>query len=253
MRLIPIHDDGFKEINIFIHGYNIKNRNNYKKLIRKINQLELRGQVYLLYWKSTEDGIFPFDYLNMKDKAKNVGVSTLKLISKIENSMEYPINLIGYSLGTVVIQYALYWNFWRAYNLNNVILLGGVASNENNYWEVCLREVNGKIYNVYSKEDDKLRYEVTETTIGRNPIETKNKKIKNKKLVLEHDQYMNNLDYIFDIIIPERKRSKKYFGEIEYECPDCEENLIIVSNVWGNCPFCGMKFSYSPSRQGHYS
>ncbi len=67
------------------------------------------------------------------------------------------------------------------------------------------------------------------------------------------DQYMNNLDYIFDIIIPERKRSKKYFGEIEYECPDCEENLIIVSNVWGNCPFCGMKFSYSPSRQGHYS
>ena len=58
---------------------------------------------------------------------------------------------------------------------------------------------------------------------------------------------------IFDRIIPERKRSKNYFGDIIQFCPSCKEDLVVITNRKGNCYNCGCNFVYSPSEDGYYT
>lgn len=268
-KLQLIHDDGNKEINIFIHGYLKNSKNDFDEIKYQINRLELRGKVYVLFWISTKYIVKTFlpikllvpiglisygiDYFTMKSKAQNIGTTFIKNIRRIKCSSTYPINLIGFSLGTLVIQYSLMNNYWGDLKLKNVILLGGAADNEYNIWKDCLDHIKGKIYNVYSKDDDILRLEISATTIGRNPIKCKNKKITNKKLNLGHGDYMKNLSSIFDSIIPERKRSKNYFGNIIQFCPSCKEDLVVITNRKGNCYNCGCNFVYSPSEDGYYT
>ena len=56
-------------------------------------------------------------------------------------------------------------------------------------WIGLPEKIRGMIYNVYSKEDNSLRFELTETTIGRNPIELPHPNIYNHELKLGHSQY----------------------------------------------------------------
>lgn len=267
-KLQLIHDDGNKEINIFIHGYLKNSKNDFDEIMYQINHLELRGKVYVLNWISTKYivktsypikfsvsiGIISFviDYLSMKYRAQNIGTNILRNIRRMKFSKTYPINLIGFSLGTLAIQYSLMYSYWGDLKLKNVILLGGAADNKSDIWKDCLDNIQGKIYNVYSKDDDILRLEIFATTIGRNPIKCKNKKIINKKLNLGHGDYMKNLSYIFDRIVPERRRSKNYFGDVIQCCPICKEDLIVKTNLKGNCHYCDCNFMFSPSDNGYY-
>jgi len=277
-RLLQIQDDGCKEINIFIHGYNLDKENDLIQYISYINDLELRGKVYIFFWGSAKvssndlvgkiismiiNGLWttvPLQYklpaipvilylhfLSESKDAINLGSNILRRISKVHYSRKYPINLIGFSLGTEIIKQALLKNCWERYNINNVILLGGAAGNDYNDWQVCKDVIRGKIFNVYSKEDDLLRLVLFEKTIGRNPIRGRRNKIINKRLNLDHNEYMINLSYIFNKILPNRRRSKKNSSIVYCICPYCKEKLNVKPKVKSLCSNCGEGFKYIPA------
>jgi predicted RNA-binding Zn-ribbon protein involved in translation (DUF1610 family) len=191
-KLVLLNDDGEKLINIFIHGFGGLNKEEYHKHTARVNELELPGRTYFLYWPSgswlipkpvvttlkvggkivknikvtpaqflanivvdivLNTLVFVVKYKYYEKKAEKLGSNLLRHISKIPNANKYPINLIGFSLGARVIHWALWDNEWNRYRLNDIFLLGGATDSLSGDWSECAEKISGKIYNVYSKND----------------------------------------------------------------------------------------------------
>lgn len=279
-KLILLNDDGEPEINIFIHGFGLTKSGCFN-YAAKVNTLELRGRTYLLFWGSgswsipkpvvttfkilndvrrvkvvpTEilsdigvDALFTAGrFLFYQNKAEQLGLYLKKHLAHIPNADTLPINLIGFSLGARVIHWALWGNSWSDYNINNVVLLGGATDSQSEDWLECLDEINGSIYNVYSTDDKILRAQRLqfEYPIGNYPIPHRHPKIKNYNCGLGHFDYSNNLEWIFDEILPKRKRSEEYYGWMTIECPWCEEEFLGNPYVPVQCPTCNLNFIYN--------
>lgn len=280
-QLILFNDDGQKEINIYINGFN-QNKNDLIKSTSRINSLELPGKVYQLFWSSNisfpkpllttariggklmKFSLLPQPYLAdlivdggsyaaevttswlyAKGVAEELGYNLKRYISHIPKAHEYPINLIGHSLGARIIHWALYYNSWDDYKINDVILLGGATDSESGDWEDCAEEINGRLINIYSTKDKVLRIKPDrEKNIGSYPIEEDHDRIENYEYDYSHGEYIENIVDVYDDLFPHRRRSKHYFGFVEIECPWCEESFYGTPNVPVRCPNCSLDFIY---------
>jgi hypothetical protein len=151
-------------------------------------------------------------------RAADLGRTLKTHIAKIPHAREYPINLIGHSLGARVIHWALYANDWSDYRLKDCVLLGGAADGDDNDWPDCVREISGKIYNAYSRSDHALALKLFERTCGRFGINWTHSRIVNRMYSLGHCEYWENLEYVLTHLWKGFRQTKTSL----LACPECE-------------------------------
>ncbi len=224
-----------EEINIFIHGYSaVSSQSKFERLAHLILSARPPGLTYLLYWRSGSwklpawtQTVFTISrtayrviragemfspvflladaamltvaemlsYRYYERRAETLGKNLRQHVAKIPEALDYPINLIGHSLGARVIYYALFLDEWWEYDIKDCILLGGAADVEGD-WETCLTRISGGIYNAYSKWD--LALKITpdmRKRVGRHPIQSSPRMI-NRQYTLQHTDYWSRLDDI---------------------------------------------------------
>lgn len=227
-KLIKIHDDGSKIVNVFVHGYNCETEVKFQTIVNGVHKLKLAGKVYVLCWKSgnwtyhndianivvTRNPfvIFVryFHFLIYLKRAVKLGENLKKHISKIPNITNMQVNLIGFSLGARVIKKALLSSNWTNYKVQNLVLLAGAADTDTEDWVKILKVIKGRIINVFSKNDLVLHAQGFKNWIGRNKIDIKNRRIINRRYRLGHAEYINKIDYILGRVWKDKKISKKY-------------------------------------------
>jgi len=226
-KLTKIYHGPEKEINIFIHGFrSVSSLQGLYRLAYRILSARPRGRVYLLFWKSGEWSVpqtigailtlFSYEIAEFKhsqQQAELVGKNIKQHIGKIPDAKNVKINFIGHSLGVRVICYALAYNQWSDYRIRNCILLGGEAENDPKLWLKCAQQIKGKIYNVYSRNDEFLKL-LPKERVGTHPIRLKHslqKKIVNRNYpTFKHTDYWKKLKYILKRLEPGYKLSNKF-------------------------------------------
>lgn len=231
------------EVNVFVHGYRaVGSEEGFERLSAHVLAARPRGRVYLLYWKSGTwklqgwiqagrvayrafrsgkkmlgllsllgDGVIlgaaeMAAFKLYERRAEELGRSLKQYISRIPKAKrdKLAINLIGHSLGARVIHYALATNDWSDYNLNDCVFLGGAADAEDEDWQDCLVQINGRIYNVYSKADRILKWTPDRRRrVGRHPIQSDSPRIVNREYAkLGHLDYWPRLKEILPEVWP---------------------------------------------------
>ncbi len=189
-KLKLIYDDGFPEINVFIHGYRaIGSQSEYETLCTQIAMSGIKGKIYILFWKSGswkfskiqalallrhlkdlrhikninpwaiagEVGIFAateiYHFKRMQSRAENLGMNLKTRLMRISKRYDMPINLIGHSLGARAIHYALAYNDLSNLYIKDCYFLGGAASATDQDWEECYDKTHGRFFCGYSKSD----------------------------------------------------------------------------------------------------
>lgn len=259
-----LHAGPERQINVFVHGYGtIGDQDEFNSLAGLILAAQPAGRVYLLFWKSghwnpshithvaTCGGAALFKFVEFKlfeSKAERLGMRFLMHLSRILHATEYPINLIGYSLGARVVHYALAVNDWSNYRLHDVILLGGAADADDDDWPHCAKKLKGKIYNAWSPCDQVLKIKPDcRPAIGRLGILWAHPKIVNRRYLFGHQEYLDNLEYVLSRLWPRFLQAKKPLAE-DVECPYCEEELWVFP-PWDDSPIecegCGLDFEFN--------
>jgi hypothetical protein len=233
-KLIKIYEGPEKEINIFVHGFRtINSLEGFYKLARRILAAKPRGRAYLLFWKSGKWSLpgvvgafltlFTSEVAQFKHyqhQAEVVGKYIKQHIGKIPEAKNVKINFIGHSFGARVICFALAFNDWSDYRIRNCILLGGEVENDPALWLKCVKQVNGKIYNIFSKNDEEMKLLTIKDKVGTSPIRINHplqRKIENRDYyTFGHHDYWKNLNYIFRQLEPGYKRSKQF--DLKYCC-----------------------------------
>lgn len=242
-RLTPLHYGSENEVNIFVHGFRaISNEDEMEALASQILKIKPKGWVYLFHWGSGQweyklkqdfsstmsltvrtlarglvlpyvaplKGLwFILDFKRKERAAEDLGRRLKRHISKIPQAKSCKINLIGHSLGARVIHHALQAD-WSEYKINDVILMGGAADLDDDSWEGCLKQIKGKVYNAYSRNDKVLQLTPDRRKrIGREPLMKGHKKIVNREYPsFGHTDYWKRLDYILPRIWDRFKPSK---------------------------------------------
>lgn len=249
-----LHKGPEKQINIFIHGYGAaRTQKELYKLREAILSAQPAGRVYLLFWKSGTPVRFdPIHYKIFEGKAERLGERFLMHLSKIPHAREYPINLIGYSLGARVIHYALAINDWSNYRVRDVILLGGAADAEDEDWPECAEKIKGKIYNAWSPVDWWLVIKPdSRRAVGRHGILwSYPTKIVNRRYRFGHMEYWINLEYILSRLWPRFRQAKKPLINLpkDADCPYCGMSNPVFP-PWDDSPIkcdeCGLDFEFN--------
>ena len=190
-------------INIFFHGYWNGSNSGQKNLRKKLIDAAPPGKSYLCKWKSGSPSgtlvqtlgdlaalinpvgrVSRIGWLTYKkatgsdistpalvghftghrNRAKNIGNELLYHLSKVEGIQKAEINLIGHSLGALIIYTALTNEeiSWTHYKVRDVLLIGGaIESNpkKSSIWDDILGKISGNIYNCHSKKDKVLKME----------------------------------------------------------------------------------------------
>lgn len=240
-RLTPLYYGPENEINIFVHGYRaISNRKEMDRLADNILSTKPRGWVYLFHWGAGQwtqkqdfskplysttlavarglslpyVGLFRamFFILDFKSKeraAERLGKRLKQHISRIPDAKNARINLIGHSLGARVIHHALQGD-WSAYKINDVILMGGAADAQCESWDHCVKQIRGKVYNAYSRNDKVLKFTPDRRLrIGREPLLKGHKKVVNREYPsFGHTDYWQRLNYMLPRIWEKYKPSR---------------------------------------------
>jgi hypothetical protein len=228
-----IHSGKEKQINIFIHGYSaIKNQHEYDSLVYNILRNKPVGKIYLYAWVagnyylpliSSLDKKLKYllmvlqncilfnvqginlraqfqigDFRYFESRAQVYGKEFKRHIAHIKGVFKYPINFIAHSLGTMIVFNALTHNDWEKYHINDVIFLGGTVDVNSDKWEQLLTNIEGYLYNGYSKKDKiLLLVPDLKKRIGRNRIEYKSQQLVNRCYPsFKHEDYLLRLDYI---------------------------------------------------------
>ena len=286
VRLVLIHDDGAPEIHIVVHGYSpVRSHPHFDELCCNINEAELRGRVYVCFWKSghwkipaavtaiSTAFLAPFvasvaigqisRFLVSQHNSRETGYWLARHLHKIRNAHKLPITLIGHSLGCKVLFHTLSALNSALYDIRRVVLLAGAVQSTAADWESLAIKVRGEIVNVYSDSDWALYIRSPRCSLaGQKPIgSTRWKirgstrwKIRNVKCHLGHLDYLPDFDYILGRATPSRRRSANYRGQIEVECPHCEcgDVLIVPANEEVQCTECRTDFWYEPEDKQCY-
>jgi transcription elongation factor Elf1 len=279
-KLIPLHIGLEKQINIFIHGYgSVSTNEEFNVLVGSILSAQPAGRVYLMFWKSgcwkfppwvlaagggaralnlalaaaaAEFAIRIAHFKFFESKAEQLGRRFLRHLSKIPHAREYPINLIGFSLGARVVHYALATNDLANYRVRDVILLGGAADAKDEDWPECAEKIKGKIYNAWSPDDFVLKWLKPDlrSAIGRHGILWRHPKIVNRRYKLGHDEYWFNLEYLLSRLWPRFVQAKKPLINLpkDVKCPYCGK-VLVVFPPWDDfpieCGVCGLDFEFN--------
>jgi len=246
-KLTLLYPGPEEEINIFIHGYHaVSNADEFDELAFNIIRAKLGGKVYLLYWKSGHwkehwvatlpsiiyrlvrfskiinpyalagDALFFVGakiahYKLYEQRAKTLGAQLKQHICRIKNVKEHKVNLIGHSLGAIIIHQALSKNSWSDYQIHDCVFLGGAAEANADDWHKCSREIKGKFYNAFSKKDKALKMlsVMNSKPIGRYPITLTSTKVINRHYPsFGHTSYWPRLYYILPRLWSNYKSSK---------------------------------------------
>lgn len=247
VKITPVHLDGYRVINIFVHGYKaVTSIKEFEELTQFIATASPRGRTYLIYWKSGSwrypkwaaalsaahhlrrfsKGLYfspaiiagdlvvhtayhALDFKLKEKQAEELGRNLIDYISEIPFINSYPINLIGHSLGARAIHYALACNSWREFKLRDCILIGSAADLEDDDWDDCLKQIKGKIYNGYSSKDKILKYLTPDLRkkTGNYPIPQR-WRIVNKEFSYGHTEYWPNLEAVLRSLWKKYKRRR---------------------------------------------
>lgn len=208
-----------------------------------MHHAELRGSVYVLHWPANIVGFGSRRDLRKIRAADDAGRSLARTLGRLRDGQGRPITLIGHSQGTLVIHSALEWLAERSRRVQRVLLMGGVVPSDAQHWENVAPAVGLEIVNVHSSEDVWLR--PLPHPIGREPIGSRFRKIRDRKIALGHFDYWPNLSYILDRVWPKRRRSCNYRPSVEFGCPWCGMRLISPAKLNVYCPGCKVDFKYS--------
>lgn len=88
-------------------------------------------------------------------RAEGVGRSLPARLAEIAAGR--PVNFIGHSLGARAVHYALASAADADLVVRDVVLLAGAADLHAPNWAACLRQLHGRLYNVYSPRDPVLK------------------------------------------------------------------------------------------------
>ena len=292
-KLILLHDGKEKVINVFIHGYSaIHNDEELNSLSEQILNAKPVGKVFLLVWSSGKlktigiaaRGLYyafkigrnafraaptlnvvsslsePFyqiaKFKYFEHKSELLGKKLNKYLKRLNGKFpNTPINLIGHSLGSRAIHYAMHHSELSNYNVKDVVFIGGAADANDGDWVECADSIRGKIFNIYSSNDSTLKYLTPDLRprIGRDGIPYSYHKIKHKHLgSFGHKEYWANLEYVLQVGWKTFKQSKsipRYYSAYEVDCPYCSTDLIIEdaeieSDEWIECPECKLDFDF---------
>ena len=278
-ELILLNSGPENEINLFIHGYNaINSEKELDLLIKKILATKPPGKVYLLLWESGEFfteqalkkniiirnllkllplGLFRL-FKNYFNKEGSISYELAKfklyeylaidlgnnlkeyLTKKIPNCSKIPMNMIGHSMGGLIIMTSLETENWRGFKLKDCVLFGS-ASILKPIPSQCFINIKGKIYNFYSKEDILLALPPEfRRRAGRHPY-PKHKKVINRAFSYTHTEYWSRLPDLFS----HWKRYKpSHHYQAELECPSCKKEVIIDGNGNYRCPHCRNEWEF---------
>lgn len=239
-ELAPLFLGPEAEINIFIHGYRaVSGSDQFQKLARFVLAAQPPGKVYLLFWKSGDwklpvlsqtvltlgrvawrlfrrgrifspvsllanaamfaaGEIASFSYFERQ--SEKLGRQLKSYLDSIPGIKSMPLNLIGHSFGARVIHFGLGHEDLRGYRIKDVILLGGAADVHSDTWERCLAQIDGTLYNAYSKKD--LALQLTpdlRKRVGRHPLPLDSDRVVNRHYPsFGHTDYWPRLGYILD-------------------------------------------------------
>ncbi|MFP6611391.1 MAG: DUF726 domain-containing protein [Pirellulales bacterium] len=233
-----VDDRQHDEANVFIHGYKaISSQEQFAAVVHAILTAKLRGRVYLLHWKSgkwsTTRGVLaartayraarvskifnPWmlaldvglvtaseiaQFKMSERRSERLGKNLKRHLSRIPDAKSRPINLIGHSLGARVIHAALAVGGWSDYNINDCVFLGGAADSAADNWPACLAQIDGRLYNGYSKYDTvltmtpDLRKRVGSRAMSRVVIDGENKIVNKNCGRMSHTDYWQRLAFI---------------------------------------------------------
>jgi len=248
-----LHDDGGREITVFVHGLSPSvYEYDLETLAQQIHRTELSGRVFLFGWRSS---VFNPRTLNVWDArkiwaAQEAGRSLARRVVRLARNRAGPVTLVGHSQGALVITAALEWLLERSYPcVHWVLLLAGVVNAEVSTWENLSRAVRRGIINVHSSSDWWLSsdrwFPKLEKPIGNTPIESRyRRKIRDIECCFGHGEYWDNLTEIFDMAWPTRRRSRAYFLQLDCACPACGTELAVTANQEVSCPDCRVEFEY---------
>lgn len=112
--------------------------------------------------------------ISFHSDCKNAAATGRKLATNIKAAAfgQFPVSLIGFSLGCRVIYYCLKelaQDSSRCY-IQDVILLGGAAKNDPILWNRLLSAVTGRAVNVYSRKDKVLKIAYKIAMMGKPPV-----------------------------------------------------------------------------------
>lgn len=240
--LIPIRENAnCQQIHIFINGFmSEEENNNINDWLNFINHyINSNDSIYLYKWKCGLDytkwnnhfkingindvlKIIPFIFTKInpsfniaiplffisewKNARKNSLEYGIKLSKSLESFKKYKINIYAHSLGASVVK-ELLLNLSDNINIENVYLFGGATNSEDYFkWLAACDNIQGKLFNFYTKNDLVLTRvykvaELGETPIGLKPINIKNlmnlHNIDVSYTVNGHFDYKKNLPTIF--------------------------------------------------------
>jgi len=151
-----------------------------------------------LNWASTVAELLGNPWHTSLVKASMTGILLADLLERTDKRDGFI--LIGHSLGARVIYYLLQAMSTKTVSpIRDVYLLGGTVDREDEQgWKNALKSVNGKIYNIYSDNDDTLKilYQVanalTSSPIGLGEIEVLDSKVININATHLVEGHMNH-------------------------------------------------------------
>lgn len=123
----------------------------------------------------------------------------LKLyLDSIPGIKTMPVNLIGHSFGARVIHFGLSHEDLHGYLVKDVIMLGGAADLNSDTWERCLTQMDGTLYNAYSKRDLALQFTPDlRKRVGRHPLQLDSDRVVNRHYrSFGHTDYWPKLGYL---------------------------------------------------------
>lgn len=281
-KLVPLSIGPEKHITVVVHGYGVvKSEQQFERIAQPILAARPAGRVYLMYWQSGNIRMPPWvlaaataariariststailgpaavagevlmqiwDFKKHEAMAEELGQRFKRHLSRIPFARDYPVNLIGYSLGARVIHYALAFNDWNNYKLKDCVLLAGAADAEDEDWPECAEKLSGKIYNAYSEKDGILKVKPDfRLAIGRHGILWRHPQIVNRKYQLGHFDYMPEFEYLLQRLWSGFEQSPQALPEQQAEvaCPYCHVGLNVQIGREVTCPDCGLYFEF---------
>ncbi len=192
-------------IQVFVHGLrSVASERAFEELCGNILAARPAGKVYVFYWNSG-NGRAPITYDAFERISELLGSKLVEELDALHLPRRWQVHLIGHSLGTRVIHYALAHHRRRNRRIDEVVLMAGAADAEDGDWPECIDRVNGRVTNLYNPWDVALfagRFRTNRLLIGRNGIGWTHTKLTEYEVRFGHGDYWPNLERILTEYFP---------------------------------------------------
>lgn len=212
-------------VQVFVHGLSsVKNFGSYDKLVANILSVRPAGRVYLFYWNSGS-ALAPFGcYGEFESQAERLGGGLLRALNTLEAPRSWPVHLVGHSLGTRLIHYALARHRRGDRRIDEVVLLAGAADANDADWPDCINRVRGRVTNLYNPSDGALHLSIARSLrpmIGQRGIDWTHEKLVEHRVKYGHTGYWPNLEEVLTKYWPAFRQYPAEEDGFDVTCPFC--------------------------------